>query len=114
MVAVAYHIHRCQVLHRTFDGGGGEAGAVPDQGRRHPFALAAERLVERRDAVRVGRVDVRAVGDEQLHRGDVGIGGGPVEEGVAAGTSVDFIGVDAARELEQSELFTTEYGVLTQ
>ena len=76
---------------------------MPDQGGGDLFGLAAERLVERRDSVGVRRVDVGAVGDEELDGGGVGVGGGPVEEGVAAGASVDLVGVDAARELSMIE-----------
>ena len=84
---------------RTFECGRDEAGAVADQGGGHLLGLAAKRLVERRDSVGVGGVDVGAVGDEELDGGGVGVRGGPVEEGVSAGASVDLIGVDAAREL---------------
>ena len=46
--------------------------------------------------VRLGP-DVR--GDERGDGGGVGVGGGPVQEAVAAGAAVDLIGVDAATEL---------------
>ena len=72
---------------------------MPDQGGGDLFGLATERFVKRRDTVGVRGVDVGTVGDEELDSGGVRVGGGPVEEGVAAGASVDRIGVDAAREL---------------
>ena len=72
---------------------------MPDQGGGDLFGLATERFVKRRDAVGVRGVDVGTVGDEELDSGGVRVRGGPVEEGVAAGASVNRIGVDAAREL---------------
>ena len=90
-------------LIRTFEGCRDEAGAVPDQGGGDLFGLAAERLVERRDSVGVRGVDVGSVRDEELHGGGVGVGGCPVEEGVAAGASVDLVGFDATTELDRLE-----------
>ena len=51
---------------QTFDGGGDEAGAVPDESGCDVLRLAAERLVQRSHSVGVRRVDVGAVRDQEL------------------------------------------------
>ena len=78
---------------------------MPDERGGDLLRLAAERLVERRDAVGVGRVDVGAVRDEELDGGGVGVGGRPVQQGVATGAPVDLIGIDATGELVSEASF---------
>ena len=90
---------------QTFECSGDEAGTVPDQRGCDLLRLAAERLVERRDAVCVRRVDVCAVRDEKLDGGGVGVGGRPVQQGVATGAPVDLVGVDATGELVSEASF---------
>ena len=78
---------------------------MPDECGGDLLRLSAERFVERRDAVGVRRVDVGAVRDEELDGGGVGVGGRPVQQGVAPNAPVDLIGVDATGELVSVESF---------